>query len=173
MRHARQRTPSDLAASAAQVTSRVAEDPAAFWSREAATLLAELRSEKQGLSSIEATRRLRTEGFNTLDEKLDTGTLRLALSQFNSSIVAGCKIGQGGIIRARHLGAHSRCGLLKRGDRGRVELAHPGHQCLLSCIARALRAPQCRFLRSAPLLAVKAALIRTLCHPPLVRRRRP
>lgn len=87
MRHARQRTPPDLAASAAQVTSRVAEDPAAFWSREAATLLAELRSEKQGLSSIEATRRLRTEGFNSLDEKLDTGTLRLALSQFKSPLV--------------------------------------------------------------------------------------
>ena len=87
MRHARQRTPSDLAASAAQVTSRVAEDPAAFWSREAATLLAELRSEKQGLSSIEATRRLRTEGFNTLDEQLDTGALRLVLRQFESPLV--------------------------------------------------------------------------------------
>ncbi|MEO8805538.1 MAG: magnesium-translocating P-type ATPase [Burkholderiaceae bacterium] len=87
MRHVRQRTPSDVAAHASQATSRVVEDTAAFWSREASALLAELRSEKQGLSSIEAARRLRTEGFNTLDETLDTGALRLALRQFKSPLV--------------------------------------------------------------------------------------
>ena len=87
MRHAGQHTPSVLAVPASQATSRAAENTAAFWSREASALLAELRSEKQGLSSIEAARRLRTEGLNTLDEKLDTSALRLALRQFKSPLV--------------------------------------------------------------------------------------
>jgi hypothetical protein len=41
--------------------------------------------------------------------------------------------------------------LLKRGDRGCVACTHTGHQCLLSCIARALLSPRCSFLLSAPL----------------------
>lgn len=49
--------------------------------------MAELRSENQGLSSLEASRRLGTEGFNTLDEEQDTGAWRLALTQFKSPLV--------------------------------------------------------------------------------------
>ena len=87
MGHVRHRTPSDVATAASQPTSLAAEDGAAFWSREASALLAELRSVAHGLSSVEAARRLRTEGPNTLDEETDTGVMRLVLRQFKSPLV--------------------------------------------------------------------------------------
>ena len=58
-----------------------------FWSREASALLAELRSGPQGLSSAEATRRVRAQGPNSLDDELETGVVRLALRQFKSPLV--------------------------------------------------------------------------------------
>jgi Mg2+-importing ATPase len=87
MGHVRHRTPSDVATAATQPTSLAAEDRAAFWSRQASALLTELRSAAHGLSSVEAARRLRTEGPNTLDEETDTGVMRLVLRQFKSPLV--------------------------------------------------------------------------------------
>ena len=69
------------------VHQRASEDTAAFWNREASALQAELHSEDHGLSSVEAARRLRTEGLNTLREEQNTGAWRLALRQFKSPLV--------------------------------------------------------------------------------------
>ncbi len=71
----------------ARTSRRPLEDEAAFWSREASVLLSELDSGPVGLSSVEAARRLRTVGLNTLDEELDTGLVRIALRQFKSPLV--------------------------------------------------------------------------------------
>jgi P-type Mg2+ transporter len=71
----------------AAVTQPAREDELAYWSRDAAGLLAELSSGIQGLSSSEAARRLKTEGPNTIDEVPAMGVARLALHQFKSPLV--------------------------------------------------------------------------------------
>ncbi|MGZ9190582.1 MAG: cation-transporting P-type ATPase, partial [Nitrospira sp.] len=63
----------------AAVTKPAVEDKAAYWSRDASGVLAELSSSIQGLSSAEAARRLKTEGTNAIDEEPAMGVARLAL----------------------------------------------------------------------------------------------
>jgi Mg2+-importing ATPase len=87
MRHFRHRTPSHVPLSTLASAGLAPGDKASFWSRDAAGLLAELNSGVQGLSSAEARRRLHTEGFNTLDEEVDMGVVRLFLGQFKSPLV--------------------------------------------------------------------------------------
>jgi Mg2+-importing ATPase len=71
----------------ARTSHRPLEDEAAFWSREAPVLLKELDSGPKGLSSVEAMRRMRTSGPNSLDEERDAGLVRLAVRQFKSPLV--------------------------------------------------------------------------------------
>ena len=71
----------------ARTSHRPLEDEAAFWSRKASVLLSELGGDVEGLSSVEASRRLRAVGPNTLAEEADTGLVRLALRQFKSPLV--------------------------------------------------------------------------------------
>ena len=70
-----------------QPPDRSLANEAAFWSREPSALVSELDSGPEGLSSVEAARRLRTAGPNSLDEELDTGLVRLALRQFKSPLL--------------------------------------------------------------------------------------
>jgi len=87
MRQVHHRTPWRVRAPASETTSRASGDHAAFWSRDASGLLAELGSGIHGLTSIEAARRLQTEGPNALGEDSGTGVVRLVLAQFKSPLV--------------------------------------------------------------------------------------
>lgn len=58
-----------------------------YWSREAASLFAELGSGMQGLSSAEAARRLQAGGPNAIAEEPANGMAHLALGQFKSPLV--------------------------------------------------------------------------------------
>ena len=70
---------------AASSSAALKEEP--FWSRDASDLLAELDSGAQGLSAEQVAQRLRTEGFNALDEQPDAKVARLVLGQFKSPLV--------------------------------------------------------------------------------------
>lgn len=59
----------------------------AFWSRPAAGLLRELDTGQEGLSTMEAERRLRSHGPNSLTPPARGGTAVLLLSQFTSPII--------------------------------------------------------------------------------------
>jgi P-type Mg2+ transporter len=72
-----------------------ADTAAPFWSRDADSLLAELESSRQGLSTDEATRRLRDQGPNTLHEAPAAGLWRLAARQFKSPLVLILVFGSG------------------------------------------------------------------------------
>ncbi|MDR6536777.1 magnesium-translocating P-type ATPase [Variovorax soli] len=87
MKGTRHRTRSRVTAPTSPEASATSSDPEAFWSRDAAALLAELDSGIQGLSSDEAARRLKSEGFNALDEEPEAQVVRLALGQFKSPLV--------------------------------------------------------------------------------------
>jgi Mg2+-importing ATPase len=63
------------------------EPEEAFWSRGAPALLAALDSDRRGLSSAAAARRLQAEGPNTLDDDTDGGAAVLFLRQFKSPLV--------------------------------------------------------------------------------------
>ena len=63
------------------------EPQEAFWSRGAPALLAALDSDRRGLSSAAAARRLQAEGSNTLDDDPQGGAVRLFLHQFQSPLV--------------------------------------------------------------------------------------
>jgi Mg2+-importing ATPase len=63
------------------------EPQEAFWSRGATALLAALESDRRGLSSATAARRLEAEGPNTLDDDRHGGAARLLLHQFQSPLV--------------------------------------------------------------------------------------
>jgi Mg2+-importing ATPase len=65
----------------------VAAAGAPAWSRDAAALLAEARSDLRGLSAGEAARRLQEDGPNAIDEEPAAGVARLALRQFASPLV--------------------------------------------------------------------------------------
>lgn len=64
-----------------------ADDQIPYWSREPQVLLTELRSSTQGLSSIEASSRLKRQGPNIIDEAPATNLARLLLRQFESPLV--------------------------------------------------------------------------------------
>lgn len=63
------------------------EPQEAFWSRGTTALLAALESDRRGLSTAAAARRLQAEGPNTLDDDHHGGAVRPFLRQFQSPLV--------------------------------------------------------------------------------------
>ena len=61
--------------------------PDAFWSLTAADLLERLQTSREGLSEVEARRRLDRFGRNTLKARKHAGVLTLLLSQYKSPII--------------------------------------------------------------------------------------
>jgi Mg2+-importing ATPase len=64
-----------------------AKDLNAFWNTPAEQQLRQLSTTLQGLSNEEADQRLKSYGANRLNNKKQTGNVRLFLAQFKSSII--------------------------------------------------------------------------------------
>lgn len=75
------------AAAAAVATSAQSEHKDAYWSRPAATLLAELQSSENGLSGAAARERLGKCGFNTVEQTSRTTAFATFSRQFRSPLV--------------------------------------------------------------------------------------
>ncbi|MDH5539490.1 MAG: magnesium-translocating P-type ATPase, partial [Rhizobacter sp.] len=68
-------------------SSQHCSEATAYWSHTPARLFADLSAQSEGLATIEAKRRLREHGANSIADEPVTGVLRLALRQFESPLV--------------------------------------------------------------------------------------